>query len=415
MKTHRLRIALSVHHELDPNSGAAGALLAYAAALEEVGHAVEIFSFDSLPRWMFKLPKPIHLRIAPLIFPWWLCSRVLPRIKKFDVIDFLSSDAWVIYSLLRLFKRRSFRTLLVTHSAGLEHSNRSALAGRENRVRDPLQPARMISSAYDEWYSNGWRLWEVKRAHQRSDLCFFLNRDDANAAIRMFGLEVARVKLTRNGLPACLMNVPVPCAEKYGAIKIAHIGSLSVAKGSIELIQAVSGLMVEDNRVHLKLVGTGLADEEVFSQFDERLRQRVENVRYFHRCDLPGLLAECEIKVFASLSDGFGMVLLEAMACHLAPISTANAGAREIISSPDEGVLIPPGDAIALAEAIRSLIRDDTRRQRLRERAFRRAQKFPWRAIAAERVQAYVESLGDQSSSSIPDRIVGGTDIATND
>jgi glycosyltransferase involved in cell wall biosynthesis len=114
---------------------------------------------------------------------------------------------------------------------------------------------------------------------------------------------------------------------------------------------------------------------------------------------LPKLLHDCEITLFSSITEGFGMGLLEAMACHLAPVSTASAGPTDVITSTDNGILVPVGDAIALRDAILSLLKDDSSREEIRRRAFQRAQAFPWTSIVSERARVYLELLAERSGS----------------
>src|SRR6185437_10517970 len=84
------------------------------------------------------------------------------------------------------------------------------------------------------------------------------------------------------------------------------------------------------------------------------------------RTDVARLMAACDVVCHTSrVPEPFGLVIVEAMALGRAVIATAGGGPSEIISSPQEGVLIAPDDPRALAATMRELIDDPDRRARL--------------------------------------------------
>jgi len=96
-----------------------------------------------------------------------------------------------------------------------------------------------------------------------------------------------------------------------------------------------------------------------------------------YRDDVPRLLAGADLFVLPSLDDAFPTVLLEAMAAELPVIATHVGGIPEIVDSAEVGVLVPPGDVVALADAIEALLRDGERRCRIAAAGRRRvAQEF---------------------------------------
>ena len=109
--SHSLRILLSIHHELDPDSGAPGSTVALGKAYANLGHEVRLLSFDDLPG---HLPH----RAAAMAYPPFVAMRLAREARRgIDVIDASTGDTWVWAALTR--GRR--RPLLVTRSHGLEH------------------------------------------------------------------------------------------------------------------------------------------------------------------------------------------------------------------------------------------------------------------------------------------------------
>jgi glycosyltransferase involved in cell wall biosynthesis len=159
-------------------------------------------------------------------------------------------------------------------------------------------------------------------------------------------------------------------------------------------LKALSAVMERYPNVCVRFLGTGCSPDQVLSEFAPELRHRIEVLPRYGRDELPKLLADCEIKLLPSIAEGFGMALVEAMACGLAPVSTTTPGPMSIVESEVDGLLVPPKDSNALAEALSRLISDEDFRFRIRESAYRKAQAYSWEAVARQRLQIYREFLG---------------------
>ena len=108
---------------------------------------------------------------------------------------------------------------------------------------------------------------------------------------------------------------------------------------------------------------------------------------------LPGVFAACDLYVQPSLVEPFGVVALEAAACGKPIVASDVPGLRRVVTS-EMGVLIPPGDAAALADAIQGLLS----RPDLRNEMGRRARQYvkanySWRSVAQRTVACYQEVL----------------------
>jgi starch synthase len=101
--------------------------------------------------------------------------------------------------------------------------------------------------------------------------------------------------------------------------------------------------------------------------------------------------------VFAcpSLYEPLGIVNLEAMACGTAVVASAVGGIPEVVSNGETGLLVPPGDPVALAGALNTLIADPGRAAALgRAGRDRAVAEFGWQAVAAQTAQLYAELAG---------------------
>lgn len=115
-----------------------------------------------------------------------------------------------------------------------------------------------------------------------------------------------------------------------------------------------------------------------------------------HRTDVPQLLAACDVFALPSLFEGSSLALLEAMAGRRAVVSSAIGGTEELIADGEQGLLVPAGDAGALAAALRRLLTDAELRRDLADAARARVERdFSPAAMAGRVTGIYAELLVD--------------------
>lgn len=110
--------------------------------------------------------------------------------------------------------------------------------------------------------------------------------------------------------------------------------------------------------------------------------------------DMPGLLAGCHLVCLPSYREGLPKSLIEAAAAGKAIVTTDVPGCREAVRHEDNGLLVPPRDPQALADALRSLLDDPARRQAMGARGRVRAeQEFALEGIIQQTLTIYGEAL----------------------
>ena len=90
------------------------------------------------------------------------------------------------------------------------------------------------------------------------------------------------------------------------------------------------------------------------------------------RSDVPELMGACDVVVHSTRTEGLSMSILEAMAAGVPIVATDIPACREVLDEGRCGILVPPGDPVALATAIRTLLGDESLRRRLSKAAFER-------------------------------------------
>jgi glycosyltransferase involved in cell wall biosynthesis len=153
-----------------------------------------------------------------------------------------------------------------------------------------------------------------------------------------------------------------------------YVGSLKPNKNLTRVLAAWEQTGLAARGLELAVVG---ARGPVFG--DYRLESVPEGVRLLGYVDdgpLPALYSGAQAFVFPSLYEGFGIPVVEAMACGTPVVSSTTTSLAEVCG--DAALLVDPQQTEAIAAAMLRLVDDDTLRQSLRARGLERARCFTW-------------------------------------
>ncbi len=379
-----MKILLTIHHELDRNAGAPGVTWKLGQEYQKLGHEVHYYTFDNLP-------DKLSGMVGSIMFPGFVATHIWDLVNKqaVDVVDASTGDAWIWGKMRQNFGKNS--PLLVTRSHGLEHTMH--LEYLEEARRGNLH----LSWKYP-LYHGGFRLWEVASSIRNADLVLLLNHPDAEYVVDKFGVNSEQTGIVPNGIPEEFLNLPFePMQEgENSAICIAQVGNYIARKGIEYGAVALNAILARYADVKVSFLGTGCSEAEVHADFEPTVRDRIRVVpRYQHEA-LPELLRGHHIKLFPTFSEGFGLALIEAMACGLAPVTTTTSGPMEIVSDGHDGIFIPSRDSQAIEQALERLITDRPYLENLRRNAYATAQKYSWEKIASDNLTLYEAALSEK-------------------
>lgn len=174
---------------------------------------------------------------------------------------------------------------------------------------------------------------------------------------------------------------------------IGFTGRLSPEKGVEELIRSIA--LTSDIRTHAVVIGGG-TDSYADSLRALAVELGVEDRVHFYGFaeDIYPLVVQMDMAVLPSIwREPFGLVLLECMACSKVVITTNNGAQPEIITSGQNGILVPPSDAEVLAEAIRSVVSDANLKADIERNARLRSQDFSHNAYVSRVLDCYNQAL----------------------
>ncbi len=173
-----------------------------------------------------------------------------------------------------------------------------------------------------------------------------------------------------------------------------YVGTIEPRKNLDRLMEAFAQARAAGIPHHLVCVGPYGWSSRDLSSHIERLgiSSCVHFTGYVPFADLPGLYNLGEFFVFPSLYEGFGLPVVEAMACGT-PVITANTSSLLEIAA-DAAETIDPSSVDALAQAIRRLAEDKAWRTELTQRGLARAKTFSWTRTAREMLSVYQRAAG---------------------
>jgi phosphatidylinositol alpha-mannosyltransferase len=205
-------------------------------------------------------------------------------------------------------------------------------------------------------------------------------------ARRFFG---GRYRIVPNGVRLGVEQEGEVGARDDGPLRILFIGQAVERKGLPVLLRAFEALR-DQVPATLTLVGASAA-EIAPMLLDSRGVRALGKVSDE---DKHAELARADVLCAPSLrGESFGMVLTEAFAAATPVIASDMPGYRDVARDGVDSVLVAPGDPLALAEALRELALDPSRRERMAAAARERAERFSWTRVAAEVADVYGEAI----------------------
>ena len=143
------------------------------------------------------------------------------------------------------------------------------------------------------------------------------------------------------------------------------LGHLSARKGVPDLLQALASPTMKHLRWRATLAGGGPIDEFRNLAEDLGILERLSFPGWVDEVGVSALCADADVLVLPSYAEGLAMSVLEGLSHGLAVITTPVGAHSEVIEPEVSGILVPPGDVAALADALVRVIEDESLRSRL--------------------------------------------------
>ncbi len=216
-------------------------------------------------------------------------------------------------------------------------------------------------------------------------------------ARQLYHLSDERVRVIHLGVEARFRPIEAVAAhgvqERYQLPTrfILAVGTIEPRKNLIVLLEAYHGLRQHNSEVQLVIAGKrGWHSGPFFARLQTLgLTEHVKLLGFVPDEDLPALYNLAEVFAFPSIYEGFGLPVLEAMACGT-PVVCSNASSLPEVAG-EAAIQIAPSEVREWMQALERLDRDDALRASLRERGIKQAARFTWEATARQTYDIYQE------------------------
>lgn len=209
----------------------------------------------------------------------------------------------------------------------------------------------------------------------------------------IYRIDPQRISVVLSGVESRFRPSPQPDVRaRYGLGSypfILSVGTVQPRKNYARLVRALHALGDAYSDVHLVIAGgKGWLEDELYRTIDETgMTPRVHMIGFVADADLPALYTEALAGVFPSLYEGFGLPVLECMACGT-PVITSDISSLPEVAG-DACLLVNPYDLSQIRDTLKQLLDDSALRATLTEAGIRRAGQFTWHRSAAQLLHVY--------------------------
>ncbi|HHS50409.1 MAG TPA: glycosyltransferase family 1 protein [candidate division Zixibacteria bacterium] len=234
----------------------------------------------------------------------------------------------------------------------------------------------------------------LKPSIKRADAIIAVSKATADEIARYRPSYAGKVRVVHNGVDERFTPAPLSEIEcirvKFGLPErfILFVGTLEPRKNVQRLVEAFAEIR---HRVPQKLIiagGKGWLYDDIFASVRQLgIEDSVMFIGYVPFEDLPALYSSADVFCYPSLYEGFGLPVLEAMACGT-PVVTSNLSSMPEVAG-DCAILVDPSSAESIADGLRRLAQDDALREDFKARGLARAKEFTWQNCARKTLDIY--------------------------
>jgi len=230
----------------------------------------------------------------------------------------------------------------------------------------------------------------IPQMARRSEKVIAISESTKRDIVSLLEIEEEKISVTHLGVDKRFR--PVTEEQELAGVRrkynlppkyILYVGLIEPRKNLEALVDAyhADSLHTEFDLVLAGNLGWGYAPllEKVANS---RIRNRIHMPGYIADTDLPALFSMAATFAYPSVYEGFGLPVLEAMACGTPVITSQVSSLPEVAG--DAAILVDPSDRKALALALQKVLSDDHLRKSLSEKGIRRARLFTWEKNSSE-------------------------------
>lgn len=351
----------------DPSSGAAGTELRTAKGLRSLGHDVDAIWAPQLGRriahgnlhYLLELPRAYRREML----------RAVAR-GRYDVVHVNQPHGYLAA------KAKPPGSVFIHRSHGLELRAERDLAPWRPRPRFMQRVMAALLARHSRLIA------------RYADGHIVSCSDDAVFLTERLGVDPKRIAVIAQAASDPYLDRPVQPMTDGRLQRVLYVSQFAFFKAPMIVAAAMRMLAKRNAWLRFSWVCSRSHHAEVRALLAEAA-ERVELLDWMPQETLLDVYDAHGIFLFGSFFEGFGKVFLEAMSRGLAVVATNVGGAHDVIANGENGLLVPAGDAAAMADAVTSLLADGERAASIAARAAATARTYTWERVARETAAFY--------------------------
>lgn len=374
-----MRVLFMADTPPNPDSGAAGTEYQTVLALRRLGHEVDTVWADDLPHRIRH--GNLHY-LLELPFAYRDCMLERMKLHAYDVVHVNQPHG---YMAARAVAGKKTHPVFVHRSHGLEP-----------RVREVLRP-------WQARYASKRPLLKRTASKLMESLLEINNREIARHADghivsaslcgdflrQRYGVPNERIAIIPQAPPKLFQDTSVSPMEGHRLNRLLYVGQFAFVKAPMILAAAFEQILARHPESTLTWVCDARHHAEAAMLLSSQARARVTFMDWVPQERLLEIYDAHGVFLFPSFFEGFGKAFLEAMARGLVVIASEEGGAKDIIEHGGNGLLVPVGDAEAVARACVDVLSHPAMGQELGFNARQTALQYTWDRVGTETADFY--------------------------
>jgi teichuronic acid biosynthesis glycosyltransferase TuaC len=364
-----------------------------------------------------KVVSPVPWFPPLKVVPRWYAYSQLPRREVRSGVEVLRPRTLILprnlnFPLLGLSfyrtLRRSFGALIQNFAVDLIHAHMAypdgfaaVLLGKATGLPIVVSLHGGDVNLYFRRFSGRSQgMWAIAQANR----VIAASRSLRDTVVDGYGADPAKVTVIPSGVDVDKFQ-PMPIKEaesrldlEPGVPRVLYVGAITLSKGVDYLLKAFARLHPDLHRsAQLVLVGDGdYRDAARMLASDLGIGHRVTWAGKRPNDEIPLWINASDVLVLPSLSEGFGVVLVEALACGKPVVATACGGPEDIVT-PETGIMVPPADMGSLADALAAALNNEHRFSGEEIRRYA-VDNFAYERVGARILDLYREVLAKEDN-----------------
>ncbi|MBV8545124.1 MAG: glycosyltransferase family 4 protein [Acidobacteria bacterium] len=216
---------------------------------------------------------------------------------------------------------------------------------------------------------------------------------DADFLRNRLGVAAEKIAVIPQAAPLSYTRIPAPPMAPERLVRVLHVAQFAFFKAPMITAEAMNRLAAADPNLRFTWVCDRSSEAAIRALLRAETNEQMTVVPWTTQDALRDIYDAHGIFLFPSFFEGFGKAFLEAMSRGLCVVASDVGGMHDVIESGKNGMLVPPGDANALADEALAIVRDPARSAIISAAAAQTARAYTWERVARETAAFYQSRL----------------------